>query len=36
VHQAKLDASYSILTPGLAGGITMMIANSLWVQYALP
>lgn len=26
----------SMLTPGLAGGITMMIANSLWVQFALP
>lgn len=26
----------SMLTPGLAGGITMMIANTLWVQFALP
>ena len=26
----------SMLTPGLAGGITMMITNSLWVQFALP
>jgi hypothetical protein len=26
----------SMLTPGIAGGITMMIANTLWVQFELP
>jgi len=26
----------SMLTPGLAGGVTMMIANALWLQFSLP
>jgi len=26
----------SMLTPGIAGGITMMIANSLWVNFDFP
>lgn len=26
----------SMLTPGIAGSITMMIANALWVNFALP
>jgi len=25
----------SMLTPGIAGGITMTIANTLWVQFGL-
>ena len=25
----------SMLTPGIAGGVTMIISNSLWVQFAL-
>jgi hypothetical protein len=26
----------SMLTPGIAGGIAMMIANTLWIQFELP
>ena len=26
----------SMVTPGIAGGITMMISNTLWFQFALP
>ena len=25
----------SMVTPGIAGGITMVISNTLWVQFAL-
>src|SRR2546430_16964677 len=25
-----------MLTPGIAGGITMLIANALWVAFSLP
>ena len=25
-----------MLTPGIAGGVTMLIANALWVAFALP
>ena len=26
----------SMLTPGLAGGLTMVISTTLWIQFALP
>ena len=26
----------AMLTPGIAGGVTMLIANALWVSFALP
>ena len=26
----------AMLTPGIAGGITMLIANALWVAFSLP
>ncbi len=26
----------SMLTPGVAGGVTMLIANTLWVVFSLP
>ena len=26
----------AMLTPGIAGGITMLIANALWVTFSLP
>ncbi len=26
----------SMLTPGIAGGVTMLIANTLWVAFSLP
>ena len=26
----------SMVTPGIAGGVTLMISNTLWVQFALP
>ncbi len=26
----------SMLTPGIAGGVTMLIANALWVAFSLP
>jgi len=26
----------SMLTPGIAGGVTMMISNTLWFQFELP
>ncbi len=26
----------AMLTPGIAGGVTMLIANALWVAFSLP
>ena len=39
MERAKVDEFLqpkAMLTPGIAGGITMLIANTLWVAFSLP
>ena len=39
VERAKVEEFLqpkAMLTPGIAGGVTMLIANALWVAFALP
>jgi len=39
VERAKVDEFLqpkAMLTPGIAGGVTMLIANALWVAFSLP
>ncbi|HYS00039.1 MAG TPA: hypothetical protein VEO58_13540 [Gemmatimonadales bacterium] len=39
MEKAKVDEFLqpkAMLTPGIAGGVTMLIANALWVAFALP
>ena len=39
MERAKVDEFLqpkAMLTPGIAGGITMLIANALWVAFSLP
>ena len=39
VERARVDEFLqpkAMLTPGIAGGVTMLIANALWVSFALP
>ena len=39
VERAKVDEFLqpkAMLTPGIAGGVTMLIANALWVAFGLP
>ena len=39
MEKAKVDEFLqpkAMLTPGIAGGVTMLIANALWVAFSLP
>jgi len=39
LEKAKVDEFLqpkAMLTPGIAGGVTMLIANALWVAFSLP
>jgi len=39
LEKAKVDEFLqpkAMLTPGIAGGVTMVIANALWVAFSLP
>lgn len=39
VDRGKVDEFLqpkAMLTPGIAGGVTMLIANALWVAFSLP
>ena len=39
MERAKVDEFLqpkAMLTPGIAGGVTMLIANALWVAFSLP
>lgn len=39
VERGKVDEFLqpkAMLTPGIAGGVTMVIANALWVAFSLP
>lgn len=39
VEKAKVEEFLqpkAMLTPGIAGGVTMLIANALWVAFSLP
>jgi hypothetical protein len=39
VERAKVDEFLqpkAMLTPGIAGGVAMLIANALWVAFSLP
>ena len=39
VERAKVEEFLqpkAMLTPGIAGGVTMLIANALWVAFSLP
>jgi hypothetical protein len=39
VEQARVDEFLqpkAMITPGIAGGVTMLIANALWVAFSLP
>jgi hypothetical protein len=39
LEKAKVDEFLqpkAMLTPGIAGGVTMLIANALWIAFSLP